>query len=134
MSVIIAAGDFHVVERRGPGGRLLLRSRLADRVVFVALAGYAGPELPDVLTNATLSSDDGAFAPEVALRISSKEGSFDCCVRAVEHLAECPALYGPLHGKFALTRTDRMAARTLLAMLRLPCGARLLRLWHSSRG
>ena len=44
-----------------------------------------------------------------------------------------PDLYLQLHRPFALGRGERLAARVLLALLRLPGGARLLRRWHASR-
>lgn len=44
-----------------------------------------------------------------------------------------PDLYAELHRPFALGRGERLAARVLFALLRLPGGARLLRRWHASR-
>lgn len=44
-----------------------------------------------------------------------------------------PDLYEVLHRPFALGAGDRLAARALLALLRLPGGARLLRAWHARR-
>ena len=44
-----------------------------------------------------------------------------------------PDLYAELHRPFALGRAERIAARVLLAMLRLPGGASLLRRWHARR-
>ena len=49
-------------------------------------------------------------------------------------LVERPDLYAELHRPFALRRGERLAARLLLALLRLPGGARLLRAWHARRG
>ena len=45
-----------------------------------------------------------------------------------------PDLYAELHRPFALGRGERLAARLLLALLRLPGGAGLLRRWHANRG
>ncbi len=45
-----------------------------------------------------------------------------------------PDLYAALHRPFALGRGERLAARILLALLRLPGGASLLRRWHATRG
>ena len=45
-----------------------------------------------------------------------------------------PELYAELHRPFALGRGERLAARVLLALLRLPGGAGLLRRWHANRG
>lgn len=111
----------------------MLRSRHDERVEYLVIAGYAGPELPDALTGASVHGNDDAAGPGMVLRIASNEGSFDCRARAVDHLAECPALYESMHRRFALTMTDRLAVRVLLGLLRMPGGARLLRLWHSRR-
>jgi hypothetical protein len=48
-------------------------------------------------------------------------------------LVERPDLYRELLRAFALRTGDRLAARILLALLRLPGGARLLRAWHARR-
>ena len=48
-------------------------------------------------------------------------------------VATRPDLYEKLHRPFALGAGDRLAARALLALLRLPGGARLLRAWHARR-
>ena len=48
-------------------------------------------------------------------------------------VVERPDLYTELHRPFALSRGERWAARLLLAMLRLPGGAGLLRRWHAGR-
>jgi hypothetical protein len=50
------------------------------------------------------------------------------------HVVERPGLYAALHQPFALGRGERMAARVLLALLRLPGGAGLLLRWHARRG
>jgi hypothetical protein len=49
-------------------------------------------------------------------------------------IVERPGLYAALHQPFALGRGERMAARVLLALLRLPGGAGLLLRWHARRG
>jgi len=133
MNEVISTGSFRVVERHGPAGRLLLRGRIDDRVEYLVIAGYAGPELPQALTNATVRVDDNAVRAETAWRITSNEGIFNLRARALDRVEECPALYQPMHSKFALAMTDRLAVRVLLGLLRLPGGARLLRLWHSRR-
>ena len=125
-----AALTFHVVDRDGPAGRLRLRRQLADRVQHVSISGYEGPELPEVLTSATVQADHGGVG---AFRITSSQGNFDFRARAVDLVEACPAFYEPLHRKFALTISDRMALHALLLILRLPVGMRLLRLWHSRR-
>ena len=48
-------------------------------------------------------------------------------------IAARPDLYAELHRPFALSRGERLAARILLALLRLPGGAGLLRRWHARR-
>jgi hypothetical protein len=53
--------------------------------------------------------------------------------RVVERIETRPSLFEPLHRPFALGSGDRIAARALLALLRFPGGARLLRLWHAKR-
>ncbi len=54
--------------------------------------------------------------------------------RAVDRIALRPSLFRELHRPFALGAGERVAARCLLALLRLPGGARLLRAWHARRG
>ena len=49
-------------------------------------------------------------------------------------IVERPDLYADLHRPFALGRGERLAVRVLLALLRLPGGAGLLRRWHARRG
>lgn len=49
-------------------------------------------------------------------------------------IVERPLLFATLHQPFALGRGERMAARVLLALLRLPGGAGLLLRWHARRG
>jgi hypothetical protein len=49
-------------------------------------------------------------------------------------IVERPELFATLHQPFALGRGERMAARVLLALLRLPGGASLLLRWHARRG
>jgi hypothetical protein len=44
-----------------------------------------------------------------------------------------PDLYAELHRPFSLGRGERLVARILLALLRLPGGAGVLRRWHARR-
>jgi hypothetical protein len=53
--------------------------------------------------------------------------------RATDRIALRPSLFAPLHRSFALGAGERIAARALLALLRLPAGPRLLRAWHARR-
>lgn len=48
-------------------------------------------------------------------------------------IEERPELYEHLHRPFALRGGERLVARLLLALLRLPGGAGLLRRWHAGR-
>jgi hypothetical protein len=54
--------------------------------------------------------------------------------RVVERIEMRPSLFAGLHRPFALGAGERLAARALLALLRLPGGAKLLRGWHARRG
>lgn len=134
MSQVIASGIFQLLERHGPADRLLLRGQTGDCLRWLVFSGYEGPELPDTLTSTTIRVGDSANGPGTVLRIASNEGSFDCRARTVDCVDECPALYEPLHRQFVMKVTDRLAVRVLLGLLRLPGGARLMRLWHSRRG
>lgn len=127
-----SARDFRVIERNGPAGRLVLRGSGRPATLLV-LVGYRGAALPDTLTGVQLSSHPGKSRLN-DWRLSSREGIFDFEARAVDQLIECPELFLPLLRPFALRRIDRLAARLLLAMLRFPGGARLMRRWHAGRG
>lgn len=54
-------------------------------------------------------------------------------VHPVDRIEMRPSLFRDLHRPFALGAGERTAARVLLALLRLPGGAKLLRAWHSKR-
>ena len=121
---------FRVVERGGPGGRLVLRRQAHDGVHWLVIGGFHGPELPEQVTDPAIEpAAEGAGA----WRLRCAEGEFDFRARAVDRLAVQPALFTPLHRPFALTGADRLAVRILLLLLRLPGGARLLRHWHARR-
>ena len=53
--------------------------------------------------------------------------------QSVDRIELRPSLFSDLHRPFALGAGERLAARCLLALLRLPGGARLLRAWHARR-
>lgn len=53
--------------------------------------------------------------------------------QSVDHIELRPSLFSDLHRPFALGAGERLAARCLLALLRLPGGAKLLRAWHARR-
>jgi hypothetical protein len=101
------AADYH---RRMPGDasqgiRVVERSGSAGRVVLRARGG----------------GDSEAI-------VEDTEG------RVVERIEMRPSLFAGLHRPFALGAGERIAARALLALLRLPGGAKLLRAWHARRG
>jgi hypothetical protein len=81
-------------------------------------------------------SGSATIAPRVERRTEAN-GDAELVVhgaRAVEHVALRPSLFRELHRPFALGAGERLAARVLLALLRLPGGAKLLRAWHARRG
>jgi len=116
------------IASRGPAGRLVLRGATADRAELLVIAGYRGPALPDVLTKPTL-----AAAGSDRWRLTASEGAFDFSARGVDRIVLRPALFRPLHSRFALSRADRIAVRVLLRMLRFPGGTRILRWWQLLR-
>jgi len=124
---------FEILERHGPGNRLVLGAGENGDRQRIVISGYDGPELPAALTGATLESPFLGDGTAGRWHLRSREGDFAFRARAVDVLEERPGLYAPLHRSFALSGTDRFAVRILLWMLRLPCGARLLRRWHAGR-
>ncbi|MGH8250009.1 MAG: hypothetical protein ACREVI_04820 [Steroidobacteraceae bacterium] len=134
MSDHARAGIYRVVERNGPGGRLVLRSAAGRGASSVIVAGYRGAELPAAVTDPEIAGIIDGRNAAGHWRLTSREGSFDFKARAVDRVEEQPALYDALHRRFALTFKDRLAAQALLVALRLPGGARLLRGWHARRG
>lgn len=124
---------FRIVERNGPGGRLVLQQISSAGSRSIVIADYAGPELPDVLHDPTIVPAHGDASTAGSWRLTCVEGRYDFRARAIDHIEERPGLYEPLHREFALSAADRMATRVLLWALRLPGGARLLRNWHRSR-
>jgi hypothetical protein len=86
--------------------------------------------------------DSGAAQRAVAARRIARQavgnGDADLVVhdargREIERIEMRPSLFAELHRPFALGAGERLAARALLALLRLPGGARLLRAWHAGR-
>ena len=124
-----ASAEYCLVDRAGPGQRVVLRQDAGDRTNLLAVSGYRGPALPAAITNARIESRGGRDA----WRLAGDQGSYDFEARAVDEVETRPSLYEGLHRPFALTVGDRLAVRLLLALLRLPGGARLLRLWHARR-
>ncbi len=119
---------YRLVERRGPAGRLVLRQEGCGEARIIVCAGYEGPDLPADVTDPVI---DGGAAGRWQLRCA--EGAYEFRARAVERIEERPTLLETMHRPFALSTSDRLAVRLLLALLRLPGGARLLRLWHARR-
>jgi len=124
---------YEIAERGGPGGRLVLACAGQGGACKIVISGYDGPQLPGRLTDAAIEARATGTSTRDRWRLHSREGSFDFGARAVDVIEERPALYEPMHRRFALSGMDRVAVRVLLWMLRLPGGARLLRRWHAHR-
>jgi hypothetical protein len=124
------AQAFRVVERGGPGGRLVLRRPAHDAVHWLVISGFQGTEWPAQVTDPAIEHASGGAG---IWHLRCAEGAFDFRARAVDRLVTQPALFTPLHRPFALNGSDRLAVRVLLWLLRLPGGARLLRHWHARR-
>jgi len=121
---------FRVVESSGPAGRLVFCRQERDALHRFVIAGYQGPGLPERLTDPVIEAVSGSAG---AWRLRCAEGEFEWRALAVDRIVERPAIYAPLHRSFALSRTDRLAVRVLLWLLRLPGGPRWLRRWHARR-
>ncbi len=106
-----ASHVFHLIDRMGPGQRVIYRKETQDGSELLVMIGYRGSALPEVIGDSSIEYD----------------------ARTVDRIEMRPALFERLHRPFALTGHDRFAARCLLALLRLPGGARLLRSWHARR-
>ncbi len=106
-----ASDEFRLVDRTGPGQRVVYRKGTQDRTELLVLSGYRESTLPETIAEPRIQFE----------------------ARAIDRIEMRPALFEGLHRPFALTAGDRLAVRCLLALLRLPGGARLLRLWHARR-
>jgi len=126
-----ASEEFRAVERTSTANRLWLRGEGGDRIAHIAASAFQGSSLPDTVTHPVLQRREGA-GPR-AWQLGCDQGRFDFEASVVERIETRPALYASLHHPFALSMADRMAVRLLLALLRLPGGARLLRRWHAGR-
>lgn len=89
--------------------------------------------MPVAMTDPVVESLASTGSAPHGWRIDCAEGRFEFSALAVEVIEEQPSLYEPLHRRFSLSRTDRVAIRVLLWILRLPGGAGLLRRWHAHR-
>ncbi len=125
-----AAQIFRIVERDGPAGRVILRSVAGGPVRQFVIAGFQGTELPATLSAPVIEPETGDSG---AWRLTAGDGAYRFRARAVDEFEVHPQLYESMHREFALKGTDRVAARLLLWLLRLPGGPRLLRFWHSRR-
>jgi hypothetical protein len=123
-----AAIALRVVERAGPARRVVLRGGSGRDGELWVFGGYRGADLPPELEGASLESlGQGRY------RITAAGGSHEFGAEAVDRIAERPGLFDALHRPFRLGGGERLAAGALLALLRLPGGAKLLRLWHARR-
>lgn len=97
----------------------------------MAASGYQGPSLPETITNAVLHRQEGTGS--IRGLLETDQGRFEFESAVIDRIETRPGLFAGLHRPFALSATDRLAVRLLLALLRLPGGAGLLRRWHASR-
>jgi hypothetical protein len=127
-----SANVYHLVEIDGPAGRRVLETRADDRRELLVFAQVQGAIWPGTLSNAFVAPRDDT-ADVRRWRLSSDQGHFDFEAKLIDRVEIRPALYATLHRRFALTNLERLAIRVLIALLRLPGGARLLRRWHARR-
>jgi hypothetical protein len=132
MSAAQNANVYRLVEEDGPAGRRILERHSGDRRELLVFAQVQGGLWPKSLSNAAVAPRDGP-ADARRWRLSSDQGHFDFEARLVDRVELRPALYAPLHRRFTLSTLERLAVRVLIALLRLPGGARLLRRWHARR-
>src|SRR5262245_43048434 len=119
---------YRLFERAGPARRVQWRAVDGVASDAIVASGYQGAEPPPALTRPRLELRNATD-----WRVAAEEGSYEFSARAVDVIALRPGLFAMLHRPFALTSRERLAARCLLALLRLPGGARLLRNWHAKR-
>lgn len=122
---------FRFPQHPGPVNRLWLRSGDMDRIRHLAISGFRGPPIPDAISNPVLELRNEIGSD--VWRLTSDQGRFDFEASVIEQIETRPTIYAGLHRPFALSLTDRIAVRCLLALLRLPGGAKLLRSWHAKR-
>ena len=119
---------FRLVERAGPGQRVQWRASAGIDSAAIVASGFGRAVPPEALADPQLESRGAG-----AWRIAARDSSFEFEARAVDAVEMRPSLFAGLHQPFALAARERFAARCLLALLRLPGGARLLRNWHAKR-
>jgi hypothetical protein len=132
MSVAQSAKIYRLVEIDGPAGRRILETCADDRRELLVFAQVQGGSWPGTLSNASVAPREES-ANARRWRLSSDQGQFDFEAKLVDRVELRPALYAPLHRRFALSTLERLAIRVLIALLRLPGGERLLRRWHARR-
>lgn len=132
MSASATSNVYRLRERDGPAGRRILEGTTAGRRELVVIAGFRGAEWPDAIVNPVIEPR-GDAAQNTQWRLSTDRGHREFEARAVDRIELRAELYEPLHRPFELGIVDRLSARVLLALLRLPGGARLLRRWHARR-
>jgi hypothetical protein len=112
-----------------PAGRVLYGAD-PPATSWIDVSGWVGGDLPAVL-------EDPRFGAEGAgsgrWRLEQAGGGVDFLAAGVTLFEPRPELLAPLGAPFALKPGERRAARLLLALLRVPGGARLLRAWHARR-
>lgn len=133
MSATAVRRVFQLVERKGPGGRRVLRSENGATTEYLVAAGVTGEDWPDELLDPDIETLGNRQSPRRRFRLSAAGHCFEFDAIAVERITTRSTLYEPLHRRFALSGTERLAARGLLRLLRFPLGARLLRRWQASR-
>jgi hypothetical protein len=124
-----SVATFRLIERSGPGQRAVLRREDGSGEHLLVIAGYRGSALPDAIAHPRVTSLGGS---RWSLDGDDRAIQFDA--RTVDEIEVRPALYSELHRRFAPGAGDRLAVRILLALLRLPGGAGLLRRWHARKG
>ena len=122
MSDTAAIPVFCVVNRAGQ--RLVLRGDAGARAELIVIAGFQGTPLPERMTRLELQPVGDAW------RLTCAEGVFEFHAHAVDRIELRPDVYTPMHARFALSATDRVAVRLLLWLLRFGGGARVLRWWQ----
>ncbi len=134
------AGIVGAVARIEVKGRFERRPSPAGRATYVPagggtqwidVAGWLAGDLPETL-------QDPCFVPPQEeggrWQLTHAGGAGEFVAAGVVLFESAPRILQPLAAPFALKPGERRAARVLLAMLRLPGGARLLRAWHARRG
>jgi hypothetical protein len=98
---------------------------------WIDVVGWLAGDLPKELQDPCFESlqDEGG-----RWRLTHGGGACEFVAAGVSLFEPAPELIEPLGAPFALKSGERRAARVLLALLRLPGGARLLRAWHARRG